>query len=151
MNYEIVTTSAEETQKFAEEFAQKVKPGEIITLSGELGAGKTTFVQGFAQGLGITQRIISPTFIIMRTYSISSPKSRVSNFYHIDLYRTATEKDLEGLGLKDIFADPSAITVIEWPERLGNNFPKKNWDICIENLDENKRKIVVKKIPDKPE
>jgi len=146
MNYEIVTTSAEETQKFAGEFAQKIKPGDIITLSGELGAGKTTFVQGFAQGLGITQRIISPTFIIMRTYSISNPKSLISNFYHIDLYRTVSEKDLEGLGLKDIFADPFAITVIEWPERLASNFPKKNWDIHIENLDENKRKIIIENV-----
>lgn len=136
---EIITKSAAETQTFAKEFATKVKPGDVITLSGELGAGKTTFVQGFAEGLGITNRIISPTFIIVRSYELHNHDANI--FYHIDLYRTHTEHDMDGLGLSDMLGDSHAITVIEWPERMGSLLPKKRWDIKLETINEDTRKI----------
>src|SRR5258708_2199717 len=105
---EIVTKNVEETQDFAEAFAKEIQPGDIITLSGDLGAGKTTFTQGFAKGLGVTHRIISPTFIIIRTYTIPNPQSRIPNFYHIDLYRIHSDKDLQGLGFEEILEDKNA-------------------------------------------
>ncbi len=112
-------------------------------MSGELGAGKTTFVQGLAEGLGITNRIISPTFIIMRTYAIANLSSdqQVTNFYHVDLYRLSSENDIDGIGLPEILQDQHAVTVIEWPERMGSRLPKKRWEIVIENIGEDARQI----------
>lgn len=137
----IITHSAEETQKFAKEFISHITPGDIITLSGELGAGKTTFVQGLAEGLGITNRIISPTFIIMRTYAIKNSASAITNFYHIDLYRLSNEQEIDGIGLPEILQDKHAITVIEWPERMGSHLPKKRWEIVMQRIGEEKRQI----------
>lgn len=132
-----ITQSVEETQKIAELFG-KTLIGGVIALHGKLGAGKTTFVQGLAKGLGIKRRIISPTFIILRTYKIG-----IKNFYHIDLYRTKSKNDLEGLGIDDVLKDPQNIVIIEWAERLGSLLPKKRIDINFEYIDENKRKITI--------
>ncbi|HSW96689.1 MAG TPA: tRNA (adenosine(37)-N6)-threonylcarbamoyltransferase complex ATPase subunit type 1 TsaE [Candidatus Saccharimonadales bacterium] len=139
----IITNTAEETKKFAKEFILHINSGEVITLSGELGAGKTTFVQGLAEGLGITNRIISPTFIIMRTYEIHSTSKilDLKTFYHVDLYRTSHENDIDGLGLPEILQDPHVITVIEWPERMGSRLPKKRWDLQIKNIEGDVREI----------
>ncbi len=115
-----------------QELAQKLaKRGEgngatIVCLYGELGSGKTTFAQGFAKGLGINHRLLSPTFIIVRRYDV--PQS-TRWFYHVDLYRINSEKDIEGVGLLEIFTDSLAIVVIEWADRLGNLLPKKRIDV----------------------
>lgn len=147
---EFTTNSWEDTQKFAEEFAKKSVIGQgdslpiIVTLSGELGAGKTTFVQGFAKGLGIANRIISPTFIIMRTYQIKNRNEKLKMFYHIDLYRIHNEGDLESIGLKEILHERDAVVVIEWPEKLGTLMPEKRWEIKIQSLGENERNITIR-------
>jgi len=100
--------------------------GAILCLYGQLGAGKTTFTQGFARGLGITTRLLSPTFIIVRRYQI--PKN---NFFlnHVDLYRLQTLPEMEGIGLPEIFSDCASYTVIEWAERLGELLPKNRIDV----------------------
>lgn len=115
----------------------------IVALYGDLGSGKTTFVQGFAKGLGIDSRLLSPTFIIVRRYSL--PKESLF-FYHIDLYRMQNSSDINGLGLREIFTDPVAIIVIEWAEHLGSLLPKKRVDIRFEVVGENERKISMKGI-----
>lgn len=143
---QIITKSAEETQEFAKKFAERIKPGDIVALSGELGAGKTTFTQGFVQGLEITNRIISPTFVIIRMYRIKNQESRIKNLYHIDLYRIENEGGLEGLGLKEILEEKDAVKLIEWPERMGSLLPEKRWDIRIESLGESERKINIEKM-----
>ncbi len=120
MDKAIITKSSEETQNFAAEFAKTIKPGEIICLYGDLGAGKTTFVQGLAKGLGIKQRIISPTFTIIREYG---------NFYHIDLYRVENITDIKNLGIEELFNNPENIIVIEWAERMKDLLPKKRIEI----------------------
>jgi tRNA threonylcarbamoyladenosine biosynthesis protein TsaE len=102
-----------------------------------LGSGKTTFVQGLAEGLGIKQRIISPTFIIMRSYESGS-----KNFYHVDLYRIESEQDVEGLGLLEFMNDPQNIVVIEWPEKIKNLLPSMRIDIIFNYIDEERREIV---------
>ena len=139
----IVTKNAEETQKFAEEFGKNIQAGDIITLTGDLGAGKTTFTQGFAKGLGITNRIISPTFIISRKYEIKRKSQTIKIFYHIDLYRMVSEKDLHSIGLEEILGDKNTVVVIEWPEKMGSLLPKKRWNITIESMRENERKITI--------
>lgn len=151
-----VTNNFSETQELGEKFTrynlvQEILSGErigafVIALYGELGSGKTTFVQGLARGLGIKRRIISPTFIIVRNYRISI-KYRVLSikyFYHIDLYRIEGEKDLYGLGVKEILNSSDNIVAIEWAERMGRLLPKKRCDATFEYLDENKRKVTIK-------
>jgi tRNA threonylcarbamoyladenosine biosynthesis protein TsaE len=98
----------------------------ILCLYGQLGSGKTTFTQGFARGLGITSRLLSPTFIIVRRYQI--PKKEMY-LYHVDLYRLHSEPEMEGIGIPEIFADPASYTVVEWADRLGELIPQKRIDI----------------------
>lgn len=108
--------SAENTRKVGEDFAKNLKGGDTILLFGNLGGGKTTFVQGLARGLGIKKRIISPTFILMRTHK--TKKNGAKCFYHLDLYRIKSNKDIEGLGLEEIIQNKENIVAIEWPEKL---------------------------------
>lgn len=135
-----VLLDTQETINFGKQFAGSVNNGGIILLHGDLGAGKTTFVQGLAQGLGIPKRIISPTFVIIRTYKLDN-NSDLGNFYHIDLYRTETKQELEDLGLPEILANPHNIVVIEWAEKLGTLTPKQRFDINLEYINNDKRKV----------
>lgn len=134
----INTQNLRETQEFARDFAKNLKAGDVLCLYGNLGSGKTSFVQGLAKGLGITRRIISPTFIIARRYEISD-----LNFYHIDLYRTQTLQDLFSIGINEILEDDKNIVAIEWAEKLFDLIPKKRVDLKFEYVDENTRKITI--------
>ncbi len=162
-----ITNSFDETQKVAENFIRRIlrlqgqvlpKQALIIALYGDLGGGKTTFTQGVAKGLGIERRIISPTFIVLRTYKLKTPhfakasrgkqnskrKTTTKNskfLYHIDLYRIENQNDIEGLGIEEILKNPENIVVIEWAERLGDLLPKERVDVYFEYISENKRKI----------
>jgi len=127
----IVTNSKEETQEFAKDFAKKLEKGSVICLYGDLGAGKTTFVQGLAEGLGISDRIISPTFVFIRQHGY---------FYHIDLYRVSSEKEVKELGLSELFSQEN-IVVIEWAEKMKDLLPKKRIDIYIKQLEGDRREI----------
>lgn len=134
-----VTNSAFETKKIAKNLVEKLKNGNILALYGDLGSGKTTFVQGLAKTLGIKKRIISPTFVIIRVYKIG-----FKNFYHIDLYRIENEKDIRGLGIMEIINNSENIVVIEWAEKMKSLMPRNRIDINFEYLGENKRKITIK-------
>ncbi len=139
MKTKIITTdSLRETQDFARDFAKNLKGGDVLCLYGNLGSGKTSFVQGLAKGLGITRRIISPTFIIARRYKIGD-----LNFYHIDLYRTQTVQDLRSIGIDEILEDDKNIVAIEWAEKLLDLMPKKRIDLKFEYIDENTRKMTI--------
>ncbi len=147
---EVVTKSAQETQELGEKIANQLTikhqmdgQGQTLSLSGELGSGKTTFIQGLAKGLGIKERILSPTFIMMREYTVHRAKSKEQSLYHIDLYRVGNEKDVEGLGLEEIWSDPQNIVAIEWAEKIKKILPKKRIDIHFEYLKEDKREISI--------
>lgn len=142
MNKIVTTQSFAETQKFGKDFLKQLHDAHVLALHGDLGSGKTTFVQGLAQGLGITQRIISPTFIIMRTYQAHA--SGFKHFYHVDLYRIKSERDIEGLGLLEIMQDPENLVVIEWPEKIENLLPDKRVDLFFEYIADDERKITMK-------
>lgn len=136
-----ITTTARETQQFGEAFAQYVTNGGVILLYGNLGAGKTTFVQGLAKGLGIKKRIISPTFVILRTYDKGT-----GNFYHVDLYRlTGTKHEVEEIGLLDLLKNSTHVFAIEWPEKMEQFKPQKRWEIYFTPRDENTREIIIHK------
>ena len=98
----------------------------VLCLYGQLGSGKTTFAQGFAKGLGITTRLLSPTFIIVRRYPLIE---RIGFLYHIDLYRLGSNEDLRELGLSEMLADPDSVVLVEWAEKLGELLPKNRVDV----------------------
>lgn len=132
--------SAEETQKVAEEFSKNLKGGEVLALIGNLGSGKTTFLQGLASGLGIKKRILSPSFIIIRSQPIHN-RNPLTTFYHADLYRLEGKIDIKDLGLSEIFGDPTSIVAVEWAEKIKDQLPKETIFINFEYIDENTRKI----------
>jgi tRNA threonylcarbamoyladenosine biosynthesis protein TsaE len=137
----ILTNSFEETQNLGIELARKLNGGEVLTLHGDLGSGKTTFMQGLAKGLGIKRRIISPTFIIMRTYDIENKESKIENLYHVDLYRIESENDVDGLGLMELLGEKENIVAIEWPDKIEHLLPENKIDIYFEYLEDDKRSI----------
>jgi tRNA threonylcarbamoyladenosine biosynthesis protein TsaE len=141
-----ITKTFKETQKIGEKLASDIGEGVIIALYGDLGSGKTTFVQGLAKGLGIEKRLISPTFIILRTYQIKikDQKSKIGKFYHVDLYRIHNEDDIRGIGLDEIIKSGKDIVAIEWAEKLGDFLPKKRIDIHFETKDD-VREITINK------
>lgn len=146
---EILTKSARETKKLGEEFANCLKAGKaswrVLALTGDLGTGKTTFVQGLARGLGIKKRILSPTFIMIRSYALCAMP--YATFYHIDLYRVEDEKDVEGLGLEEIFADPDNLVTIEWAEKIKKLLPENTCWLKFEYQEGNKRQITISYTP----
>lgn len=122
------STSSAETKRigaaFARTCAAKAPKNRalVVALKGDLGAGKTTFVQGFFKGLAARGRATSPTFILMRRTPLSHP--RFKNIFHIDAYRTANLRAVRTLGIKDILRDPSAVVLIEWADRIARIVPK---------------------------
>jgi len=148
-----ITNSFGETQTLGYDFGKVLAKGDIICLYGDLGSGKTTFVQGLAKGLGVKGKIISPTFIIIKNYEsriLTPPRLRgpgknqelkTINFYHIDLYRTQSHNDIRELGLEEILNDPENIIAIEWAENLGNLMPEKRIDIELSYEKDEVRKI----------
>jgi len=140
----IITKKPEETARVGEALARYLVSREsprILCLYGQLGSGKTTFAQGFARGLGITTRLLSPTFIIVRRYQI--PKKE-NYLYHVDLYRLQKTPEIEGIGLSEIFADSASYTVIEWAGRLGELLPEHRIDVFFEVDSRQRHHIYVK-------
>lgn len=123
----VKTGSADETQKLGEEIAGKLQLGDLVLLKGDLGAGKTTFVQGIAKGLNAERQPNSPSFAIATEY-----KTPNGLFRHIDLYRLDNpEIDIDTMGLPEMLTDEKAITVVEWPERLKQMWERKGRTIEI--------------------
>lgn len=146
-DYEIITNSAAETAEAGSRFSQNLigrgSGPRVVCLYGNLGSGKTTFTQGFAKGLGITTRLLSPTFIIVRRYSIPETEKFL---YHIDLYRLKDTGDFRELGLDEIFSDPESIVVVEWAEKLAGRLPDRRTDIHFKVLTDGTHKITVRKV-----
>lgn len=137
----ITTHSTKETQKFGKSLGQKYKgKPTLITLAGDLGAGKTTFTQGLMLGLGISQKGLSPTFLISREYQIPQTEQI---FYHLDLYRFEHDFDTINSGIQELLDNPKDIVLIEWSERLGEKIPSRAIQITITRTGENEREIEV--------
>lgn len=140
----IITKDSEETIELGKKLALKFRSGDVVALYGDLGSGKTTFVQGIAKGFGITRRIISPTFIIMRSYKLRTNNELITKYlYHIDLYRIEREKEIEGIGIREIMQDKNSIVVIEWAEKIKNILPGERWEILFETISDLERKIYI--------
>lgn len=122
------------------------KTALIIGLEGDLGGGKTTFLQGFAKGLGISQKILSPTFVIMKRFRVKDLNFK--DFYHIDCYRIEKKKEVRDLGLKKIISDSRNIVAIEWADRIKEILPGNSLTLKFKFIGENKRKIWLSKKKD---
>lgn len=144
----ITTNNAKETEKLGEEVAAYIiasrKEGtvvpHIVCLYGELGAGKTVFTKGFAKGLRLPSRLVSPTFIIIRRYDT---QKYVQHLYHVDLYRLHKIEDIEALDLVELFKDRHAIVVVEWAERLGRLMPSRRIDVRWKTVVDDTRTIII--------
>ena len=169
----LVSKSSARTEKIASELARTlIKAGagdsvQVIALEGELGAGKTVFVRGFARGLGVKNKISSPTFVLMKKYPLEvrsqklearkkkpeprDPKkltklkdNEAKNYLcHIDCYRLRDEKDFRAFSLHDIIKNPENIVLIEWAERVRKVLPKKHIKVRIDHIGTNSRRISV--------
>ncbi|MCM3389522.1 tRNA (adenosine(37)-N6)-threonylcarbamoyltransferase complex ATPase subunit type 1 TsaE [Ureibacillus chungkukjangi] len=142
MIFEKEVMSLEETQSLAQSLAELLKAQDTITLEGDLGAGKTTFTQALAKGLGITRTVNSPTFTIMKQYEGRLP------FNHLDVYRLADSD--EDLGWEEIFYG-EAVSVVEWAHLIEEDLPNERLAIEIYRIDEDKRKFVLKPIGERYE
>ncbi|MBI2426696.1 MAG: tRNA (adenosine(37)-N6)-threonylcarbamoyltransferase complex ATPase subunit type 1 TsaE [Candidatus Kerfeldbacteria bacterium] len=138
-----ITQSAKETQKLAAKLAQNCRGGEVFCLSGELGAGKTTFVQGFAKALGIAAAITSPTFVLEKIYPIRT-HSTVTRLVHVDAYRIGTDAT-PPLDLTDHLNDPHTIVLIEWPDHLSSLLQNVEYNnVTFRVVDPGEREIEIK-------
>ncbi|MFA6431349.1 MAG: tRNA (adenosine(37)-N6)-threonylcarbamoyltransferase complex ATPase subunit type 1 TsaE [Candidatus Margulisiibacteriota bacterium] len=128
--------SAEDTILLGKKIGALVQPNDVIALTGDLGAGKTTFVKGIAEGLGIQDYVTSPTFVIINIHK----GTLVLN--HIDLYRLEDKNEIEDLGIEEYFKS-GGVCLIEWAERMGDLLPKYSERIGIEVVSDHERKICV--------
>ena len=141
MDKKTVTKNSLETKALGIRFAKKLKSGDVVLLFGDLGSGKTTFAQGVAWGLGIKDRILSPTFILVRSHKVEG--DRIKKMNHVDLYRTHKQTEIAGLGLNEIINEEKTITIIEWADRLLDFKLKKGYRIYFKHLNESRREITI--------
>lgn len=154
----IITKNARETKKVAALLASEILKKKtdllasssthrsgphalVIGLIGELGSGKTTFAQGFAQGLGIKEGILSPTFVLMKQYALK--KVAFGNFIHVDCYRLNNQEELVSLGWRDIVKNPQNLILIEWADRVFAVLPRSFIRITFNHLNETSRSIAI--------
>src|SRR3989344_8721663 len=143
---EHLTKSLEETQKLAAEWVASLgnpvsKMAKVVGLSGELGSGKTSFVQGVARTLGVEEHVTSPTFILERIYKLGGETSKWKYLVHIDCYRLDSAQELKHLGFEELASEPENLILIEWPERIVGALPKDIITLKFEFIVENTRKI----------
>lgn len=132
--YEQISHSESETQKLANTIAIHLRPGDVIALEGDLGAGKTTFTKGIAIGLGITRTVNSPTFTIMKEYKGKFP------LYHMDVYRV--EHEDEEFGIEE-YIEGNGVTIVEWAHLINSQLPTNRLTISLQHVDGQSRKIAI--------
>ncbi len=146
------THSSAETKKLGEELARKIakdgaqknaKDAVVIGLAGELGSGKTTFIQGFFRGLGVRKKIASPTFVLIKSYKLKTISYKLA--HHIDAYRLKKPGELLALGFKEIIKNPENIVLIEWADRMKKLLPESAAKLRFRHgRTENERTIKIK-------
>ena len=135
-----ICNTLNETLDYAEEFAAQLRPGDVVALYGNLGAGKTAFTQGVALGLGIDTPVTSPTYALWQTYDGGDLV-----LHHFDLYRLDTPEQVYAIGFEDAI-NSDGVTLIEWPERLEDKIPVPRIEVYIDRIDETSRTITIREI-----
>jgi tRNA threonylcarbamoyladenosine biosynthesis protein TsaE len=133
----IESRSAEETHAVGVRLAECLGPGDVVALTGELGAGKTCFTQGLARGLGVTGRVVSPTFVLVNEYRGRLP------VHHVDAYRTESLTELLDLGLDELFSG-DGVTVVEWADKLVPLLPARAIHVHIGGVGDEPRIITIR-------
>ncbi len=142
-----ILQSAKETQNIAADLAARLlqggakKTAVVLALSGNLGAGKTTFLQGFARALGIEEVVNSPTFVILKRFKVKT--ERFKDFYHFDCYRLEKPEEILALGFAEIISNPENIVAIEWPEKIEALLPKEVVKISFNHVDDQTREVII--------
>jgi tRNA threonylcarbamoyladenosine biosynthesis protein TsaE len=134
----VTTDSAEQTRALAVELAAALPTDTTLALHGDMGVGKTTFVQGLAQGLGVTEHVTSPTFGIYSVYH-GKPKRLV----HLDAYRLVSEHQIDALMMEEFLVTPWVLAV-EWPEKIGPALPDDAWHLTLSIVDGEKHRVVLR-------
>jgi tRNA threonylcarbamoyladenosine biosynthesis protein TsaE len=134
----VTTASAAATRSLAAELAAALPPDTTLALHGDMGVGKTTFVQGLAQGLGVKDQVTSPTFAI---YSVHAGSR--ATLVHLDAYRLANERQLEELLLEEFLTSPWCLAV-EWPEKTGAWLPESAWHVTLSIVEEDRHRVVLR-------
>ena len=134
---EFVAENLEDTRAFAEKFAKMLRPGDVVLLTGDLGAGKTTFVKAVAKTLGFDGLVTSPTFTLLNEYSGRVP------IYHFDMYRLKSTSEAIESGLDEILRQSDGVCFVEWPQKVAGILPEKNIMLDSAILGDNKRKFRV--------
>jgi tRNA threonylcarbamoyladenosine biosynthesis protein TsaE len=137
---EYITHSAQETMALGRKLAPALKSARIVILRGELGAGKTTLVKGIAEGLQAASQddVTSPTFTLVHEF-----RGPDVNLFHVDLYRVDTLRELDTLGLDELFAEDGNLVLLEWGEKFPRFVRERDVEICLERIGEQERKIRV--------
>jgi len=144
MKQEYISNSSKQTKKLGAILGKNLRGRVLICLSGDLGGGKTTFSQGVAVGLDVTENITSPTFVLLKKYKIpGADKARIKNLYHIDCYRLEKPEEILAIGWEEILADARGVILVEWAERIAKYLPRERIDIKFEFVEKNKRKITI--------
>ena len=130
---ELTTSSPEETEAFAARLAARLRAGDVVAVSGELGAGKTTFVRGAARALGVTEPVSSPTYTIGHRYEAPTPVA------HLDLYRLAHLEREDWADLEPYF--DGTVAFVEWPEHGGDWLPRARAAVTLDHVDESHRRV----------
>jgi len=139
-----LTNTSDETFNLGKDFSENLNPGDVVLMYGELGAGKTTFAQGLASGFEITDRILSPTFVLHRRHDVNTRNIKVFN--HIDLYRIDIPEDIKKLGFQELVEDPNAVTIIEWADRVNFFKIENGYKIFFKILNNDNHEIKIQKI-----
>lgn len=137
----VVSNSPEETKQFAASLLEKINGPKTLALYGNLGSGKTTFIQGLSERLGIERRILSPTFVFLRSYSVKGFPFK--KFNHFDLYRAENQESARSVGIEEVLENNDSLVAIEWPEIIEELLPNDVVRIKFTTLAENKRQIDV--------
>lgn len=149
MNEHKTLHNLRETQDFAREFVQNLSPQEhgatVLGLYGDLGAGKTSFTQGLAQALGVSDTVVSPTFVIEKIYTLENQK--FSHLIHIDAYRIEKVEEMLHLGWKEIISNKENLIIVEWPELIDSIMPP-HITIRLAHVSENEREVSIEYIHD---
>jgi len=137
----IISKNQTDTYNRGREYASKLQGGEILALSGPLGAGKTTFIKGAVNYFLPGKRVLSPTFIIVRHYY--PQHSLIKHLLHVDLYRLQDTVQIQDLGLDEFFALPQTVVLIEWADRMGQLLPQRRIDVNFKIRSANTREILI--------
>ncbi len=136
--------SLSQTLNLGKRLAKQLRGGDVLGLSGELGAGKTVLIKGLAAGLGIKHVVRSPSFNLMRVYKLPRPVRGIKTLAHMDCYRLTTPREAIDIGLLDYLADKKTLTVIEWPEKIKKILPKNRTKmIRLKVLNDMERRIIL--------